>query len=279
MLNSYFNTLQSGKAKTIEKETATGLVEELFEKTAERKEKKLIQDRTDASVGFTKLLNDNSKRLFDIKDRSAKRELIKIIQLWLNKTFGRNNRKVLDVSFVIAGTGSIGIKRYIALIDKPTVNKKYLLLLKQALPSSLQPYITLSQPEWKNEAERICNVQYRMQHVTPGGLNTLHFHDDWYVTRWVQPAADKISFNSFVQKKDQHISLMNTLAELVASAQLRSCSRQGSASADEMIAFGANTSTIQQLINLSKECAAINEKQYKEFCKDYDKGVFKQKNS
>ncbi|MBS1608755.1 MAG: DUF2252 family protein [Bacteroidetes bacterium] len=279
LLESYFQALQNGKAKTVERETATGLVEELFDKTSERKEKKLVQDKTNAANGFSKLINDNTKRLFDIKDKKLKKELIKAIQLWLNRAHGPNTRKVSDLSFAVAGTGSIGTNRYLALIDKPAVNKKYLLIIKQALPSSLQTYVSLPQPEWKNEAERICNIQYRMQHVTPGDLNILSFHDGWYVTRWVQPAADKISFESFAKEKDQHIPLMNTLGELVASAQLRSCSRQGSASADELIAFGSVTSVIPQLIDLAKEYHTDNEKKFKEFCKDYDKGVFNLKNN
>jgi uncharacterized protein (DUF2252 family) len=274
LAESYFTTLQNGKAATVEKETATGLIEELFTKTAERKEKKLIQDRADAATGFTKLLNDNSKKLFAIPDKGLKRELIKTIQEWLNKKHGRNVRKVLDLSFVVAGTGSIGIKKYLALIDKPAAAKKYLLLVKQALPSSLVPYISMKQPAWKNDAERICDIQYRMQHITPGDLDTLLFHEDWYTTRWVQPAADKISFESFAKERDQHNLLMNTLGKLVASAQLRSSGRQGSASADELIAFGFEKSVIPSLIAAAKEYAAINEKNYKEFCKSYDKGVF-----
>jgi len=274
LIRNYFTTLQNGKALTIERETATGLVEELFEKAARQKEKKLIQEKTDATTGFTKLLNDNSKKLFAVKDKNLKKELIQTVQLWLNKTHGRNIRKVLDLSFYVAGTGSIGVKRYLALIDKPAVNKKYLLMVKQALPSSLQPYISLKQPEWPNDAERICSVQYRMQHVTPGGLNALLFRNDWYVTRWIQPSADKISFDSFIKEKDQHNPLMNSLGELVASAQLRSCSRQGSASADELISFGSDYSVAQQIISVSKEYAAVNEKNYREFCKSYDKGVF-----
>jgi uncharacterized protein (DUF2252 family) len=271
---SYFTTLQNGKAKTIERETATGLIEELFTKTAERKEKKLIQDRSDAATGFTKLVNDNSKKLFDISDKALKRELIKTIQQWLDKRHGRNVRKILDISFIVAGTGSIGIKKYLALIDKPAAGKKYLLLVKQALPSSLQPYISLQQPAWKNDAERICNIQYRMQHITPGDSDTVSFREDWYTTRWVQPAADKIGFESFAKERTQHNMLMNTLGELVASAQLRSSGRQGSASADELIAFGYDQSVIATLIAAAKMYAAINEKNYKEFCRSYDKGVF-----
>ena len=274
LAEGYFTTLQNGKAKTVERETATGLIKELFTKTAERKEKKIIQDRADAVTGFTKLLNDNSKKLFTINDKGLKRELIRTIQGWLNKKHGQNTRKILDLSFVVAGTGSIGIKKYLALINKPATGKKYLLLIKQALPSSLQPYISIKQPAWKNDAERICSIQYRMQHVIPGDSDTLFFREDCYTTRWIQPAADKISFDSFAKEKNQHNSLMNTLGGLVASGQLRSCSRQGSVSADELIAFGADQSVIVPLIAAAKIYAAINEKNYKEFCRSYDKGVF-----
>jgi len=272
LLETYFTTLQNGKPLTIEKETATGLVKELFEEVASRKEKNLVQEKTAKKNGYTSLLTDD-KKLFAVR-HGIKNKLIQSIQAWLNKTHGEKLRKVQDISFLVAGTGSIGVKRYLVLVNKPAVSKNYLLVIKQALPSSLQPYITLKQPGWKNEAERICKIQYRMQHVTPGDLNALSSGNDWYVTRWIQPLADKINFNSFIKEKNRHAGLMDTFGRLTASAQLRSSSREGSATADELIEFGTQIKWIKPLLVFSKEYALSVEKDYKEYCSSYDKGYF-----
>ena len=54
--------------------------------------------------------------------------------------------KVLDVARRIAGTGSLGVDRYVMLVEgKGSPDTNYLLDLKQALPCSLAPYLSMSE--------------------------------------------------------------------------------------------------------------------------------------
>ena len=273
LLETYCATLQTGKAVTIEEETASGLVKELFEKVALRKEKKLIRDRVLVSQGSLKLITDN-KKYFPLENDVPKKELFIAIQKWLNEKHGRNARKIEDLCELVAGTGSIGVKKYLALAGKPSTDKKYLLCIKQALPSSLQPFVTVKQPSWLNEAQRICSLQYRMEHMTPGDLDTFNFRNEWYVTRWLQPLADKINLEDFINERDKQTDLINTFARLAASAQLRSSGRQGSATIDELIKFGANNEWTSAVADYAKTYAATVKKDYREYCRDYDKGYF-----
>lgn len=273
LLETYCATLQTGKAVTIEEETASGLVKELFEKVALRKEKKFIRDRVLVSQGSLKLITDN-KKYFPLEKDVPKKELFIAIQKWLNEKHGRNARKIEDLCELVAGTGSIGVKKYLALAGKPSTDKKYLLCIKQALPSSLQPFVTVKQPSWLNEAQRICSLQYRMEHMTPGDLDTFNFRNEWYVTRWLQPLADKINLEDFINERDKQTDLINTFARLAASAQLRSSGRQGSATIDELIKFGANNEWISAVADYAKTYAATVKKDYREYCRDYDKGYF-----
>ena len=273
VINGYCKTLQSGKPVTVESGTAPGLVKELLVKVAVKNVKELVKDKADKASGYEKLIIDN-KKTFSLED-SFKKELIKKIQDWLDETRGKYQRKIHDVAFNIAGTGSIGVNRYLALASDTNTNDKYLLVIKQALPSSLQQFIQVKQPEWSNDAQRINEIQYRMQHVTPGGLGALSFSNDWYITKWVQPEADKIDFDNFLSQQVEQPALLDTLGCLTASAQLRSCGRDGSAIADEMIRFGAQQEWKEPLLAFAKTYAAQVEKDYEEYCVGYDKGYFK----
>ena len=272
LLTGYCKTLQRGKPVTVEHGTATGLVKMLLNKVALRKEKKLVKERTNKASGYNKLIIDN-KRTFSL-DTSFKKELIKNIQSCLDETTGKNLRKIHDASYMIAGTGSIGVNRYLALASDTGTGKKYLLVMKQSLPSSLQPFTQVKQPAWSNDAQRISQVQYRMQHITPGGLGSLSFQNDWYIIKWIQPEADKITLTTFLSKQKEQTILMDTIGCLTASAQLRSNGRDGSAITDELIGFGVEQGWIKPLRTFAEAYAEQVEKDYGEYCSDYDKGYF-----
>jgi uncharacterized protein (DUF2252 family) len=273
MINSYCQILQAGKPVTVENHTATGLVKILLDKVAGRKEKEIVKDKADKASGYEKLIIDN-KKIFSL-EASFKKELINNIQNWLDETRGKNKRKIHDVAFNIAGTGSIGINRYIALASDTGTDNKYLLVIKQALPSSLQNFIAVRQPAWSNDAQRINQVQFRMQHTTPGGLGSLTFRNDWYITKWVQREADKIDLDGFLSEQKEQPVLLDTMGSLTASAQLRSSGRDGSSIADEMIRFGTQQEWREPLLAFAETYAAQVEKDYEEYCRDYDKGYFK----
>ncbi|HMK24953.1 MAG TPA: DUF2252 family protein [Chitinophagaceae bacterium] len=270
-IGGYCRTLKSGKPVTVENKTASGLVKILLEKVAGRNDKELVKDKAGKESGYEKLIIDN-KKTFSL-ETSFKKELLNKIQDWLDETRGKNRRKIHDVAFNIAGTGSIGVNRYLALVSDTTADKKYLLVIKQALASSLQPFIQVKQPGWANDAERINQVQFMMQHATPGGLRILSFRNNWYITKWVQPEADKINFDNFLEEKKEQPVLMDTLGCLAASAHLRSGGRDGSAIADDMIRFGTQQEWIQPLLAFAETYAAQVEKDYEKYCVAYDKGL------
>ena len=176
---------------------------------------------------------------------------------------------------MVTGTGSIGINKYLALASDVNTNKKYLLVMKQALPSSLQPFLQVKQPAWSNDAHRISQVHFRMQHITPGELGILPLGNDWYIIGWIQPEADKITLTNFLSEQKEQLILMDTIGSLTASAQLRSGGRDGSAITDEMIRFSTQREWIKPLLAFAGAYAVQVEKDYQEYCNDYDKGYFK----
>ncbi len=271
-LNTYSSILSKGKSRYIEDLTAKGIVKLFLEKVADRKLKQILKQRTINKDGKLNFIIDQT-RLFKL-DNPLKRELIKFMKLWL-----KQNRKsrfnVLDSGFRIAGTGSIGVKRYVFLLQHIDNPKKFLLVdMKQAKPSSLQPYTTVQQPLWENEADRIVSIQQRMQNISPALLSAEIFKDDCYVIKEMQPTADKIDFMVIKDKPKDISRVIQDMALLTASAQLRSSGRQGSALADDLIAFGKDNHWQQSILDFSTQYAKQVKKDYAAYMKDFAKGIF-----
>ena len=161
------------------------------------------------------------------------------------------------------------------MLQHTSSQKKYLLDLKEALPSSLLPYIKQPQPAWKNEAERITSIQQRMQHVCPGWLSAARLNEDWFVLKEIQPISDKVNFSGFENLPEQQTAVVRTMAQLTASAQMRSSGRQGAAIVDELIAFAGNKTWQTPLLSYANAYAARVKQDYTLFCKAFDKGYFR----
>jgi hypothetical protein len=92
----------------------------------------------------------------------------------------------------------------------------------------------------------------------------------------MQPIADKINFELI---KDQHAEVckvISDMAMLTASAQLRSGGRQGSAIADELIAFAENNHWCEEVLQYAQQYTLQVNKDYAVFLSDFKKGRYKQ---
>lgn len=275
-LKTYSATLKKGKAISLEPRTAKGIVCTFLEKEANRKTKDLLDKRTEIRKNKL-ILSLNHKRHFEL-DQKLKAELLHHITEWIaNSSDGPYNFKAIDAVFRLAGTGSVGVKRYMFLLRSAQDKKRYLLIdMKQAKASSLQPYILIQQPDWETEADRVLAIQQRMQNVSPALLSVTNFRDDCYVIQEMQPTEDRIDFDLIKERYRDIYQVIDDMAALAASAHLRSSGRQGSAITDELIAFGGNTDWHDKLIDYSKKYTKQAKNDYEDFVSDYQKGVFDQ---
>ncbi|HMH20367.1 MAG TPA: DUF2252 family protein [Puia sp.] len=273
-LTAYSYTLALGKARYIEGETAKGIVKLFLDKICERRQKELIRQRTIENRGKLGLRIDKIR--FFALDKTLKRELTAHLTQWIGQDPHLKHRfRVLDVCFRIAGTGSLGIKRYAFLLRNNKDAKKHLLIdMKQAQASSLQPWLSNQQPAWVSEAERVVAIQQRMQNIAPALLNTTVFRDESYVLKEMQPTADKIDFLVIRDRSKDIERVLKDMAMLTASAQLRSAGRQGATLPDELIAFGKDHHWQQGLLEYAAEYARQVKKDYQVYFKAYKAGYF-----
>ena len=273
-LNSYSETLGKGQARYIEPRVAEGIVQTFLTQVEERKTKALLRQRTVESKDKISILIDN-KRFFKLQDKT-RIEMKAGLAQWLRTASPPYSRfRVLDAAFRIAGTGSIGVKRYMFLLKNRDNPKKFMLVdLKQSKLSSLQPYVKSQQPSWKNESDRVVAIQERMESTPPALLNSVIIGQDSFVLKEMQPTEDKIDFMIIKDRFKDIECVLKEMAILTASAQLRSSGRQGSAVADDLIAFGHDGHWQEPLMDYAEQYAGQVKKDFDSFLKSYKGGYF-----
>jgi uncharacterized protein (DUF2252 family) len=180
---------------------------------------------------------------------------------------------VKSAVFRLAGTGSVGVKRYLFLLKSTNTKNKYLLVdMKQARRSSVLPYTTVQQLDWPSEAARVIAVQQRMQNVSAALLSTTEFRGDSYILQELQPVKDTIKFKLLKEDYRDMYQVIDDMAALTASSQLRSGGMQGSASIDELMTFGADQGWQDAVISYARHYARKVERYYDQFLKDVKGG-------
>ena len=271
LINQYRDTLIKNKALDIEKETATGLIKQLIDKVDQRKPGSMIANRTNNKTRNSKLLINDKLLVIEAEE---KKQLIKAFTVWFSTTHFKGY-KVTDAGFRIAGTGSIGVKRYLFLLEKESnPQQKKMIDIKQVFPSCLLKFIKLKQPDWENDADRIVSIQEMMQHVSPAFLSSFSYKNDWYVVKQIQPTSDKIGIVKTPGQNKKVTDYVADLAVLTASAQLRSSGRYQASTADELKAFAQDDSWVKVITDWSIQYAERVKKDHAVFYKAWKKGYF-----
>lgn len=178
--------------------------------------------------------------------------------------------QVLDVACRIAGTGSLGVARYVILVEgKGSPDGNYLLDLKQAMPSALAPHLQrlgIAQPAWPDEARRVVTVQKRMQAVEHAFLHAVAFDGQPFILKGLQPSEDRVAMGDWGRKLERLREVAAILGRTLAWDQLRAAGRGGAASADELIAFAGGEAWLADVLDAAEAMTGITRRQWQEFC-------------
>lgn len=272
-IDAYSNALSLGKPRWIERDTASGMVGDLLSGLRGRL-RSIYLDSRSLRKGKQRVLRVAGKKALPVTDKQ-RAKVTRFMQKFASEQPNPAFYKVLDVARRIAGTGSLGVDRYVILVEgKGSPDGNYLLDLKQALPSSLTPYLKVAQPKWKNDAQRVVTLQRRCQAVSMAFLQPVMLGKTPYVLRGLQPSEDRVVLKQPRHSISEIQQVMTVMGNIVAWAQLRSAGRQGSAIADELIAFGQSKKWKKQLLDAAQSCAVQVRKDWQTYSKAYDAGVF-----
>ncbi|HXC05213.1 MAG TPA: DUF2252 domain-containing protein [Bacteroidia bacterium] len=274
-VDTYAQTLATGKAGSVEKSTVRGLVKKFLIALQSRKRETFIQSRTVVKKGKIRL-NIDHRHALPIS-HTNREKLIHFMDVWRGSRNDRKFFKVLDVAVRIAGTGSLGVERYVILVWGNGPGEHYLLDLKTASPSCITPHITIKQPFWSSQAERITEVQKRVEAVPPALLSDVQFNGHSFILKELQPSSDKMRLGVYEGKWKKLNEVICTMARITAWGHLRSGGRQGSSIADEFMAFGKQVAWKKQLLSFAATYKNKVENDYEAFCKAYDDGYYNPK--
>jgi uncharacterized protein (DUF2252 family) len=263
-LDAYINSLLEGKARWVDRQNSTGLVKNLIEGERKRGRRRFLDSRT--------ILKDNRRQILirEEKTRAIADEQKLLIKEYLEKYAQQQNNpkfyKFIDAAWRIAGNGSLGLERYVVLVEGDgSPDKNFLIDIKQAQKASLTNYFKFPQPKWKTEAHRVVNLQKRAQAIAIACLNTIEINGSCYIIRELQPSEDRVDLEAAGDRNKKLKQLMTSLGQVVAWSLLRSSGRQGSATADELIKFAKGIKWRKKAIQYARDYSKQVEADWQQF--------------
>jgi uncharacterized protein (DUF2252 family) len=182
----------------------------------------------------------------------------------------------LDLGRRIAGTGSLGVTRFVVLVEgKGSPNGNYLLDIKEAQPSAMAPHLArlgIGQPAWVDEANRVVVVQKRMQAVDHAFLTPVKLGRLPCILKGLQPTEDRVAIGEWGKKLDRLKEVVDTMGRILAWDHLRASGRAGAAPADELIDFARRDTWVKGMLELAQEMTLTTQRQWKMFVEAFNSG-------
>jgi uncharacterized protein (DUF2252 family) len=275
-LDIYRQALTNKKPKSVRADNTSnddnGMIHDLFQQLQDRKRQDFLDERTEVK-GKRRQIRIDPEKAMPLSERERS-HLQSFLHTWAETQENPAFFDCLDVVERIAGLGSVGLKRYLLLIEgKGSPDRNYLLDLKQATPSSLQPYLTLPQPQWSDEATRIMSLQTQSQAVSPALLHDVTIGGESFVLKELQPTQDRVNLSQWNGKLSRLEKVITTMAQLTAWAHLRGYRRSADlietspdTQEDALIAFAQTSDWYTSLLQYAKNYADQVEVDYQEFC-------------
>jgi uncharacterized protein (DUF2252 family) len=275
-LDAYATALIDAKARWVERATARGMIRELLQAVKSRTRAELLAARTVMTHGERQLRLIPGHTFYVIKQEQ--RKVAALIRGFAMDADDPDFYRVSDVVGRIAGTGSLGLRRYVVLVRGTGGSRGHRLLdLKQSdQPAILQfasRSVRAAQPSWRNEADRVVQIQHRMQAIAPAGLAAVVSRRESYMLRELQPTEDRLSLDKWNGRLSRLRRVVATMGHLTAWTQLRSRAHGGSAKGDELIAFGRDRQMRRALLKFARAYAQQVELDWQAFTSTLEDGA------
>ncbi len=268
-IETYATNVIATKPRWVERSLATGPVKKLLQSLKGRHRSDLIKERTIRKSGKIRLLNDGKKSLRTSAADRARAE--SILAAYASTQQSPALFEPIDIARRIAGNGSLGLERYVALVrGDGSSDGQYLIDIKIANPSALAARIKVPQPRWKSEAERTVSIQRISQAIFPALLGSVGMGKHSYVIKELEPNADRVNLAALGGKSAALKDVVQTMAEVTAWAHLRGCGRFGADSVADLAEYAGRAewrSQIKAQADLAKATALL---QWQNYSADYD---------
>ena len=176
--------------------------------------------------------------------------------------------KVVDVSARIAGVGSLGVPRYVALVEgdgSPDGNR--LLDIKATGPSALIGCTRAEQPKaWTDEARRVVDAQRKLQAKPTAILDVIRVDGDDFRLREMIPDENRATLDRFRRKPSKLRQAVEIAGRITAWSQLRGAGIDGEDRAGDLARW-ASSPALDAVLAASVRFAERTRDDYKAFRK------------
>lgn len=260
-LEVYTSEILRGKPNWLERAAAEGPVLQMMRGLKGEKRADLLNRRTVLGRKGTRTLLLNGKNALPASEEVTGQLNDFCRQLGPGKFF-----RLLSAGRRIAGNSSLGVERYVLLIEgEGSPDGNYLLDLKLSRPSEVALYNKAAQPAWAHDAERVCWVQKQVQAVSVAFLEPVVFGGQGYVLRELMPREDRVRLERYSGREAAFRQLLLDEARVLAWGHLRSSGRKGSATADELQEFCRGAVWQQAALDWAQQFAKQARAQWEEF--------------
>jgi len=272
-LDAYAAALAQGKPRWVERPLANGLIRDLLQDLKRTQRERFLDKRTFLKGKHRKFRIDDERALETSEEE--REQVVTALQRFAKSQKYPAFYEVVDVADRIAGTGSLGVRRYAVLVEgRGSPDGNFLLDIKEALPSAPTRYLKVGQPAWSNEAERVATLQFNLEAIAPALLAHLEIGGRCCVLKELQPVEQRVNLEDHAGKFGKLETVIQTMAELAAWSQLRAAGWRGSDLREELMAFGADAGWRKELQELAVERGETLRGYWKEYCSAYDDGAF-----
>lgn len=241
MVHCYADALASGKPKWVERKTAHGMIKTLLSSLSKRTQQDFLASRTVTKGGETTLIIDKVRTLK--LNKADKQAVLARFKTCMQVTQKKDDYYPLDIARRIAGTGSLGVERYVVLVNGEGKGNYALMDMKATNPSALTPYLTVPQPSWNTQSQRVATIQAGAQILAPALLKPVEVDGKSYLIKALQPSQDRLDLTLWDGKLNMLDNVFDSMAAIAAWSHLRNAGYLNAASRESLMQFGAQVST------------------------------------
>ena len=266
----YCNWILDGKARWLERSTAEGMVRDLLGSVIERTRLQLLKARTVRTDRGRRLrLNDRALPI----GKAQRAELKAFIERFGADQGEQRFYRLLDAARRVAGKGSLGLERYVLLVEgKGSPRGNYLLDLKRAIPSTLPVIGGRHSFGWATQAQRVVTTQRLAQAISPALLHAVTIGARPFVLKELQPMTDRLDLARWDGRIERLESTVASMGAVTAWAHMRTCYRYGACTLEDLQRYVARPKWQRALPALAVRCSERSFEQWSAYSKVYDAG-------
>jgi uncharacterized protein (DUF2252 family) len=271
-LEAYSAAIADGKPRWLERALATGVLRDLLRRAIRRPRAALL-DRFSRLRDGGRTIRIDGRRTLSLHDGEAKR-LVKFMKEFRRDAPDRSFFRLIEAARRIAGNGSLGLARYLLLIEgRGSPNQNFALDLKLAAPSAVAAWLARPQPAWSGESSRVVQLQRIMQAIPPAMLRAVSFEDRPFILKELQPSVDRLDFSEWRGKPKRILEAVVAMGHVTAWAHLRGCGHFDAARAETLQRYVAADDWRRAAAKMAARAAQDMHNAWRTYAKDYDNGA------